>query len=142
MRSRPRLCCVCVLIFSIMHVASFVVVFWSRSAPYADLSTNASQEWGDGRVVLGMPLEEKLYTRQLHSYSAPPAVSSLHIQSCPVMLAVNGDKRTRTPRECHPLLPQIFFIGVKVSKSIPGLQTDDYIRLQLNRKLGSIRFSF
>lgn len=42
---------------------------------------------------------------------------SLHVQSCLVLPAVNG--HTRNTR---PLFPQIFFVGIKVSDSIRGLQ--------------------
>lgn len=85
--------CICVD-FTFVHVASFVVVLCSRFTLYADLSVKIRQQSeGHGRVVSGVTLEEKLYTRQLHLHPSPPAVSPLRStdsQSCLVMSAVNG----------------------------------------------------
>lgn len=84
--------CICVD-FRFVHVASFVVVLCSRFTLYADVSMKITRRSeGDGRVVSGVTLEEKLYTRQLHLHPSPPAVSPLRStdKSCLVMPAVNG----------------------------------------------------
>lgn len=99
--------------------------------------------------------KETLYppaTLASHSTSCLPA--SLHIQSCPVMPAVNGHTHTPTPTHTHSQIPvtggegvssttsSVIFIGVKVSDSFRVLQTDDYIWSQLNEKSEAVCFSF
>lgn len=85
--------CICVD-FRIVHVASFVFVLWIQFTLHADLRMKITQQWGDDRVVSGVPLEEKLYTHQLHLHPTPPAVSPHTV--LPVMPAVNGHTQTQT----------------------------------------------
>lgn len=126
MRSRPRLCCVFVLIpdsctwhLSLLCLASrFYAVCRSE-----DMRITQRGE-GDGKGGLGCdPGGETLHPpATLAPLSASCLSASLHRQSCLVMPAVNGHTHTQ---HTHPQLPQIFFTDVKVSDSIRGSPVED-----------------
>lgn len=124
--------CICVD-FRIVHVAYFVVVLCSRFMLCADLSMTITQQSegtaGWSRVC---PWRRNFIPA---SYTCTP-LHQLSLRFAPHTV-LPGDacsKRTHT-HTTHSLLAQIFFIGVKVSDSIRGLQTDDYVWLQPNRKV-------